>query len=827
MTTCPSEATLRLIGTEAVGEATFAGLEEHVEQCLDCQKVLEAATKAVPQATGRAGSEHTTDASRSRHRARAGSGGAGVVYLAWEPVLNRHVAVKLFPRTSLVDPHAREHWLAEARALSRVPHDHVVAIHHVGEAEDWLWLVLELVSGGTLKDRLAEPLPTRDAARLMETIARAVGYFHARGVVHLDLKPSNILLHGERGAPWETVSPKISDFGISRLEGEPGATETGANGPKGTPSYMAPEQVAALPGTIGPAADLYALGALLYHLLTGHPPFQGASSADTLDQVRNQDPVPPRRLNARIPRDLETICLTCLEKAPSRRYPSAEALAGDLRLWLGGRPIKARRVSPMGHAWRLCRRHPAVAALLVTLAMTLATGVVGLFVLLKQAETERTRLAEARRNAEAYEQFSAGAADQLGLFLGTTLRHYQSTKTVQTAAALLKLRSSINALKSRGIVPSSALGIFEQKIGSALMLLSQPEAARDLSNQAVADLKRSLAKNPEDKEARICLGQALFQSGCLAAEVDQIEAALNCFEQSAAIQMDLEPRDGKYNILTALYKRLQGLADRLGQSGLAGQEERSRTVNQQILRHLLGSDLASSTDTSSPPGLETLGRLFQLDDLKKMSSHEDRGIRDAYESFVAEWLARSVGPLSPFRPSSSAPTYDRDPEAAAIALISAIRHRCSKLGLADSMVSAAIGVVRVDALDESASQRRQGRLDDARATASRLMVLARRLVREYPESAHSYSVLSDAHDQIKKNAMRSHDDQLVEEALAQAVEHAQRAVALDSDNIETRRDLDKLTEQLASIKSERKGTPGRLVRPVKESGNGTDVRDGP
>ena len=239
-----------------------------------------------------------------------------------------------------------------------------MAIHRVDETEEWLWLVLEFVTGGTLKDRLTEPLPARDAARFAEITARAVGYFHARGVCLLDLKPSNILLDGEPGAPWKIVSPKISDFGIARLEGDPGTTETGANGPKGTPSYMSPEQVAALPGTIGPGADIYALGALLYHLLTGRPPFQGASSAETLDQVRTQDPVPPRQLNGRIPRDLETICRKCLEKAPSRRYRSAEALAGDLRLWLEGCPIKARRVSPIGHAWRLCRRHPAVAGLL-------------------------------------------------------------------------------------------------------------------------------------------------------------------------------------------------------------------------------------------------------------------------------------------------------------------------------------------------------------------------------------------------------------------------------------------------------------------------------
>ena len=302
MTNCPSEAILQLIGTDAVGDATFARLEGHVEHCPRCQEVLEAATRAIPQESraAPAWSDLPTLPGLVIER-ELGRGGASVVYLAREPVLNRHVAVKLFPRNSLVDPHAREHWLAEARALSRVPHDHVVAIHRVDETEDWLALVIEYVAGGTLKDRSTEPLPPRDAARLTETIARAVGYFHTRGVCHLDLKPSNILLDGEPGAPWDAVSPRISDFGIARLEGEPGATETGANGPKGTPSYMAPEQVAARPGTIGPAADIHALGALLYHLLTGHPPFQGATSAETLDQVRHQDPVPPRGSTAGSP----------------------------------------------------------------------------------------------------------------------------------------------------------------------------------------------------------------------------------------------------------------------------------------------------------------------------------------------------------------------------------------------------------------------------------------------------------------------------------------------------------------------------------------------
>jgi eukaryotic-like serine/threonine-protein kinase len=810
MTNCPPKATLRLIGTEAIGEATLAGLESHVEQCPDCQDILEAATRALPHAAQLGPVRNTPPPLPGLVIERElGRGGASVVYLAWEPALKRHVAVKLFPRNSLVDRHAREHWLGEAQALSRVPHDHVVTIHRVDETEEWLWLVLEYVPGGTLKNRLAEPLPPRDAARLTETIARAVGYFHACGVCHLDLKPSNILLDGEPGASWENVSPRISDFGIARLEGEPGTTETGANGPKGTPSYMAPEQVAALPGTIGAAADIYALGALLYHLLTGHPPFQGASSAETLDQVRNQDPVPPRRLNGRIPRDLETICLTCLEKVPTRRYKSAEALAGDLRLWLGGHPIKARRVSPMGHAWRLCRRHPAVAGLVITLAITLATGIVGLFVLLTQAEVERARSAEARRNAEAYEQFSASAADQLALFLRTTIRTEQNSTPDQMTAALLKLRSATNDLKGRGIVPSSTLGILEAEIGCALSIVSKNDEARDLLKQAISDLKQSSAKYPQDKEARIYYAETLLMSGCLAQHAGQHEDALNCFEQAAAIHMAFEPSESDYAQLTFLYKRLQNLADQLGQPDRAGENERSRLLSQQILRHLLGSDLECLTDTS-PPGLETLDRLFQRYHLKELSSHENKQNREFHDPFVSNWLALSVGPLCPFRSSSSAARYDRDPEAGAIALMSAIRDRCSKLGLADTMVETTIRVIYDDALGEASEQRKHGRLDDARATAARLMAFAERLVHEYPNSAYSHYVLSNAHNQIKKNAFDAHDDSLVEEALVRAIEAAQRSLVLDPDRLETRRLLEKLTKQLASIKADQNSAGSSL-----------------
>jgi tRNA A-37 threonylcarbamoyl transferase component Bud32/tetratricopeptide (TPR) repeat protein len=815
MKRCPPEATLHLIGTEAVGAATFAALEEHVEGCVDCQRVLEAATRAGPPAMSSGPAHGTPPVFPGLVIERVlGRGATSVVYLVREPALERHVAVKLFPRNSLIDPHTRAHWLAEARALSRVPHDHVVAIHRVEETEDWLCLVLEYVPGGTLKDRLTEPLPPRDAARLTEIIARTVGYFHARGVSHLDLKPSNILLDGDPGAPWDRVSPKISDFGIARLEGEPGATETGANGPKGTPSYMAPEQVAALPGTIGPAADIHALGALLYHLLTGRPPFQGASTTETLDQVRNQDPVPPRRLSGRIPRDLETICLKCLEKAPSRRYRTALDLAGDLRLWLEGRPIRAHRLSPLGHAWRWCRRHPGVAGLLAALALTLATGVIGLIVLLNLAETERTRLAEARRRAEAYEQFSASAADQLGLVLNTAINHQRLTTPDQMAAALLKLRDSIGNLRDRAVLPSTTLGILEAEIGWALVSYKMTDESRALAQQAIVDLRRSLAQDPEDSEARRHLAGALFLSGSLAEDAGQFDLALDRFEQLAAIHPACPENKRTFHVFTVLCINMQALARRLQAPHQAPLKERARRLSRQILGQLLGAHLDLAADVSAPE-LETLGPLLERYNAAMTPGDELIPIPggDSREAIVSHWLAFFFASLAPFRSASSAANFDRDPEAGSRALIAAVQERCSRLGLEDGFVPATICLLFDVGFKEAAEARKGGRLDAARATAGRMMTIARRLVQEYPDSAYSHRVLSEAHNQVKKNAIQTGDSQAVEAALVPAIEAAQRALALNPDRVETRVHLEKLTEQLASIKAAKKAAAASSASP--------------
>jgi WD40 repeat protein/tRNA A-37 threonylcarbamoyl transferase component Bud32 len=297
-----------------------------------------------------------------------GRGGMGVVYKARQTKLNRLVAVKMILSGAHAGSEERQRFLTEAEAVARLQHPNIVQIHEIGEAGGYAFFSLEFCPGGPLAAKLnGTPLPAQEAARLVEALARAVQAAHEAGVVHRDLKPANVLLLADG-------TPKITDFGLAKkLEGGAGQTASGAI--LGTPSYMAPEQAEGKSGKVGPAADVYALGAVLYELLTGRPPFKAATALDTVLQVLSEEPVPPRRLLPRLPRDLETICLKCLHKEPRKRYASAADLVADLRRFQEGEPIRARAVGRAERAWRWCRRNPAVAGLLTAVAATLVLGV--------------------------------------------------------------------------------------------------------------------------------------------------------------------------------------------------------------------------------------------------------------------------------------------------------------------------------------------------------------------------------------------------------------------------------------------------------------------
>jgi WD40 repeat protein/serine/threonine protein kinase len=326
-----------------------------------------------------------------------GHGGMGVVYKARQLSLDRVVALKMIRGGDLATADDLARFKSEAEAVARLKHPNIVQIYEVAQREGRPYLALEYVEGGDLAQKTnGIPQPPRAAAELVETLARAVHAAHLSGIVHRDLKPANILLQ-EIGVRSEEIggnaksprlsspdssllaphsfSPKITDFGLAkRLDLDAGRTQTGAV--MGTPSYMAPEQAAGRTKEIGLAADIYSLGAIFYELLIGRPPFQADSWEATRELVLTQEAVPPRHLQPKLPRDLQTICLKCLDKEARKRYASALELADELRCYLDGRPIRSRPVGAAERLWRWSRRKPALAGLSVLAALTLAAGIV-------------------------------------------------------------------------------------------------------------------------------------------------------------------------------------------------------------------------------------------------------------------------------------------------------------------------------------------------------------------------------------------------------------------------------------------------------------------
>jgi eukaryotic-like serine/threonine-protein kinase len=326
-----------------------------------------------------------------------GRGGMGVVYKARQTGLNRLVALKMIQAGSGASPETLMRFRAEALAAGRLQHPHIVQIHDIGEHRGQPYFSLELIEGGTLAQKLAgQPQPVGDAAHLVESLARAVHHAHEHGIIHRDLKPANILLSADG-------TPKISDFGLAKsLEEDSSQTRTGTI--VGTPSYMAPEQASGSVSAVGPAADIYALGVILYEMLTGRPPFRAPTPLDTLQLVRTQEPVSPRRLQPATPRDLETICLRCLAKEPHKRYASARALADDLARFRAGKPIQARPIHILERGWRWCRRNPVPAVLLACVALLLVVIAAGTSLDAWRLERERDRAVAHQRAAEQAEE---------------------------------------------------------------------------------------------------------------------------------------------------------------------------------------------------------------------------------------------------------------------------------------------------------------------------------------------------------------------------------------------------------------------------------------
>jgi predicted Ser/Thr protein kinase len=330
-------------------------------------------------------------------------GGMGVVYKACDRKLNRIVALKVTRAGHIASGDEAKRFQGEAEAAAKLDHPHIVPIYEVGEVDGLQFISMAFIEGRSLTERVATgPLPPREAAAILRPVADAVAYAHTRGVIHRDLKPGNIMLDA-------AGQPRVTDFGLAkRTDADSSLTQAGQV--IGTPSYMSPEQAEGKNEQVGPLADVYALGTTLYCLVTGRPPFQSASVVETLKQVTEREPVAPHFLNPAVDRDLETICLKCLQKTPERRYASAAAVSEDLQRYLARRPIQARPVGGLEILIRWCRRNPLAATSLSSIIAVFAIA----FVLVSWSYWQ----AEQRQKAERWERYratmiAAGAAMQL------------------------------------------------------------------------------------------------------------------------------------------------------------------------------------------------------------------------------------------------------------------------------------------------------------------------------------------------------------------------------------------------------------------------------
>ena len=443
----PDTDRLRAFSLGLLDAAELEPLEDHLDQCSSCCETLEEcsnngladrlhdAFKFKESGTMSLGNETEEDsidtiaASASARkkltsrkslpsipgyeiRGELGRGGMGVVYEARHIGLNRYVALKTLAAGRQTNPDDVVRFRVEAESLARLHHPCIVQVYDVGNNDGLPFFAMELLKGGSLQDRLQHgPLEAKEAAHLVEALARAVGAAHEKGIIHRDLKPANVLFSGSGYSNTASAlnnqsfafHPKITDFGLAKwMDGDIGLTQTGTVA--GTPAYMAPEQAAGEVKELGPKVDIYALGAILYATLTGRPPFQGNSPLALLKQVRNTEPVAPSRILAGIPVDPETICLKCLEKDPRRRYRSANELAEELQRFLRGEPIRARQVSRLEHAWRWCRRNPVVASLIFTCCLIFATGFAGVTWKWTESSVNLQRAIAAKKTAKINEE---------------------------------------------------------------------------------------------------------------------------------------------------------------------------------------------------------------------------------------------------------------------------------------------------------------------------------------------------------------------------------------------------------------------------------------
>jgi len=458
-----------------------------------------------------------------------GRGAMGSVYRARQQKLDRQVAIKLIELGPQPKPEDVLRFQIEAESLASLQHADAVQVYEVGEYRGRLYLVMELVGGSSLEKLLDESrLPVERAVEIAERIARASHAMHLRGIVHRDLKPANILIDA-------AGEPKLADFGVAkRSDADCRVTRDGAI--IGTPAYMSPEQAEGRSRDVGPQSDVFSLGVILYEMLTGQTPFVGETVMSTLDLIRHAEPLAPSRLDRRLPRDLETICLKCLEKRADRRYESAAALADDLRRYQRGEPVSARPLGVAGWTVKWCKRHPALAVTIALLAVSIVGG------LLSAVGHHRAILAE--RNAtqryfhlsqEAIEVLLAEVAEEAP----AATSHAAETRRDLLAAARKFYGELLAEYRRSGRTPM-AIAQAQSRLGDIERWLGNQSKSRRLYQQATTALATvEQDRSRRTKTPRHWLGESLYGEGEACRAEGNFDEAVSLISRAIAVQQSL------------------------------------------------------------------------------------------------------------------------------------------------------------------------------------------------------------------------------------------------------------------------------------------------
>jgi serine/threonine-protein kinase len=455
-------------------------------------------------------------------------GGMGVVYRAQQKSLNRTVALKVILAGRLASAADRQRFHSEAEATANLDHPHIVPIHEIGEHDGQHYFTMKFIEGGSLAQH--GPRFRHDAAstaQLLATVARAVHHAHQRGLLHRDLKPANILLDMQG-------QPHLTDFGLARrLGGEPGLTRTGIA--VGTPSYMAPEQAAGPRMATTTAADVYSLGAILYELLTGVPPFRAEHPLETLRQVLEREPVRPRSIDTSVDRDLETICLKCLEKDPLRRYHSAAELAEDLERCLRGEPVRARRIGTVARLWRWCRRRPVSAGVSAALIVFVAVGTGAIVWQWQAAEAHSRRAEQERVRAEdAFRQAHQAVNDFCIKVSEGPMRDAAGLQPVRRELLQSALAYYERFLNERGQDPAlrREMADTHYRVATITSLLGPKAQAVAAYNEALKVYQDLLPAEPASVSLRTSLAETHARIGVLQYETGRPTAALSSYQEA-------------------------------------------------------------------------------------------------------------------------------------------------------------------------------------------------------------------------------------------------------------------------------------------------------